>query len=326
MGQRSSGSFVDPERPDCRMPVPRRGIIPPMVTPLRPDGRPDLDSIDSLVDFFVDHGVTGILVLGSCGENGALSREHRLLVAARTIERTAGRVHVTVGLPALGLGDACDDAKEYAALGADSILTPASFVFPNSQHELTQYFEDVASSAGDVPLIAYDVPGRTGVRLGVPLLRSLAERSIIAGVKDSSGDIEGHRRLAEATRDLATFTRLSGSELCMDGVLLAGFHGIVPGLANAFIEFHVELARRAEAGDWAGAAEMQGRICRLFELYMHPVGNGSFNAIVIASLKEALVQRGIIETSTISAPFRQADDGLRAHVAEILSSAEDIAP
>lgn len=300
--------------------------MPPMVTPLRTDGHPDGDSIDSLVDFLVEGGSTGILVLGSCGENGALSRADRLEVAGRTVERNAGRVHVTVGLPALGLADACVDAKEYAATGADSILVPASFVFPNSQRELEDYFTAIAEAADGVPLIAYNVPGRTGVVFEVPLLRSMAAQSIIAGVKDSSGNIEGHRILAEATADLAHFARFSGSELAIDGVLLAGFHGAVPGLANAFLEFHVELARRADAGDWPGASDIQARICRLFDLYFHPAGAGSFNAVVLGTLKEALVQRGVIATATTSAPFQQVDDGLRAHVTRFLSLAQELAP
>lgn len=309
-----------------RVPVPSGGIMPPMVTPLRADRSPDLESIDSLVDFFVDGGATGALVLGSCGENGALSRRHRFEVAARTIERNAGRIHITVGLPALGLADACDDAKEYAAMGADSILVPASFVFPNSQTELEQYFGAIGEVADGAPLIAYNVPGRTGVTFEVPLLRNLAAASIIAGVKDSSGNIEGHRLLAEATADLEGFARFSGSELAIDGVLLAGFHGAVPGLANPFLEFHVELARRAAAGDWFGASEMQGKITALFDLYFHPVGDGSFNSMVLGTLKEGLVQRGVIATATTSAPFRPIDDGVRAHVTKMLDLAKEIAP
>lgn len=309
-----------------RVPIPNGGIMPPMITPLRADRSPDLESIDSLVDFFVDGGATGALVLGSCGENGALSRQHRLDVAARTIERNAGRIHITVGLPALGLADACDDAKEYAAMGADSILAPASFVFPNSQNELEQYFAAIGEAAGGTPLIAYNVPGRTGVTFEVPLLRTLAAKSIISGVKDSSGNIEGHRLLAEATADLEGFARFSGSELAIDGVLLAGFHGAVPGLANPFLEFHIELARRAAAGDWVGASEMQGKIAKLFDLYFHPVGDGSFNSMVLGTLKEGLVQRGVIATSTTSAPFRQVDDDVRAHVSKMLDLAKEIAP
>jgi dihydrodipicolinate synthase/N-acetylneuraminate lyase len=96
----------------------------------------------------------------------------------------------------------------------------------------------------------------------------------------------------------------------------------VPGLANVFAPWHVELAARATAGDWKGAAEMQGRIVALFKLYQHPMPGGSFSASVIASLKEALVQQGVIAHSTTAFPFVQVDDGMRAHVRETLAAAE----
>lgn len=309
-----------------RVPVPMSGILPPMITPLTADGQPDLASIDALINFFVDGGATGVLVLGSCGENAALSRDHRLEVAGRTIAASASRMHVTVGLPALGMPDACIDAKEYLAMGADSLLAPAAFGFPHSQYELEGYFSTIGEAAGGLPIIAYNVPGRTGVTFEAPLLRKLFERSVLAGIKDSSGNIEGHRLLAEATKDLDGFARLTGAELMIDGVLLAGYHGAVPGLANPFLEFHIELARSAAAGDWVRASDIQGRISRLFDLYFHPAGQGSFNAMVLGSLKEALVQRGIIESSTLSAPFQQVDDGLRAHVTKTIELAKEIAP
>ena len=111
----------------------------------------------------------------------------------------------------------------------------------------------------------------------------------------------------------------------MDGVLLAGFHGLVRGLANAFIEFHVDLACRAKQGDWAGASDLRGRICALLDIYMYPIWSGSFNAVVLVALKEASVLRGLISTSTTSSPFSQADDGLRLLVANFLARAKGLA-
>ena len=123
-------------------------------------------------------------------------------------------------------------------------------------------------------------------------MRELAGEGVVAGVKDSSGNVEAQRMLAEATADIEGFRRYTGSEFAIDGLLLGGFHGAVPGLANVFAPWHVELAARATAGDWKGAAEIQGRIVAFFKLYQHPMPGGSFSAAVIASLKEALVQQG----------------------------------
>lgn len=306
--------------------LPTAGIIPPMITPLSPDGTVDLDSVDSLVDFLLNHGATGILALGSCGENGALSRDQRLEVVYRASEAAAGRGPVMVGVPALGLADALVDAREYTSLGADALLVPAPFVFAHSPVELAQYFSDIAAASSGVPVIAYNVPGRTGVTLTSDLIRDLARQSVLGGIKDSSGDLEAQRMLAEATKDQPGFLCFSGSELCIDGVLLGGFHGAIPGLANPFIEFHVELARRAVEGDWPGASDMQSRICALFGLYQYPVRSASFGGVVVAVLKEALVQLGVIESSTIAKPFVQADDALRVHVSHFLKLADEVHP
>ncbi|WP_327010579.1 dihydrodipicolinate synthase family protein [Dactylosporangium sp. NBC_01737] len=304
------------------VPPPIAGVIVPMVTPMLPSGAPDLESLDALVDHLIGRGVTGLLVLGSCGENGALSRDERLEVAARAVARVDERTHLMVGVPALGTREAVADAKVYAQMGADSLLVPPTFVFPHSAAELGGHFRAVAAAAGPVPVLAYNIPSRVTVVLEPDLMRELAGEGVVAGVKDSSGNVEAQRMLAEATADIEGFRRYTGSEFAIDGLLLGGFHGAVPGLANVFAPWHVELAARATAGDWKGAAEMQGRIVAFFKLYQHPMPGGSFSASVIASLKEALVQQGVIAHSTTAFPFVQVDDDMRNHVRETLATAE----
>ncbi len=308
--------------PRTLVPPPIAGVIPPMVTPMLPSGAPDLESIDSLIGHLAGQGATGLLVLGSCGENGALSRDERLAVAQRAVAAAAGRIHLMIGVPALGTREAVADAAVYADLGADSLLVPPAFVFPHSAGELGDHFRAVAQAAADLPILAYNIPSRVNVVLEPDLLSVLAAEGVVAGVKDSSGNVEGQRILAEATADIAGFRRYTGSEFAIDGLLLGGFNGAVPGLANVFAPWHVELAARAAGGDWKGAAEIQGRIVKLFKLYQHPMPGGSFSASVIASLKEGLVQQGIIAHSTTAYPFVQVDDGMRAHVREVLAAAE----
>lgn len=301
-------------------PLPIAGMIPPMVTPMLPSGAPDLESAGRLIDHLAAQGAAGLLILGSCGENGALSRDERLEFAAHAIGHAAGRIHIMVGIPALGNREAVADARAYAGMGADSLLVPPTFVFPHSAAELGDHFRKVAEAG--VPVLAYNIPTRVNVVLEADLLKELAAEGVVAGVKDSSGNIEGQRILAEATADIEGFRRYTGSEFAIDGLLLGGFHGAVPGLANVFLPWHVELAARAEAGDWKGAAEMQGRIVKLFKLYQHPMPGGSFSASVVGSLKEGLRQQGVIAHATTAAPFVQVDDGMRAHVRDVLASVE----
>lgn len=294
------------------------GVIPPLVTPMHPDSSPDMDSLSNLIDHVLGHGASGILVLGSTGENGLLAREERIAIVEHAISHVAGRTHVMVGIPAMGVLDAKTDASIYADLGASSLLVPAPYGFALASTELERYFRSVASVAPSTPIVAYNVPSRVGVTLDAALLATLAGDGTIAAIKDSSGDLESHRLTSERTSGIAGFRRLTGSELCIDAALLGGFHGAVPGLSNVFIERHVELLGHTRSGDWEAAASVQSLIVGCADLYSAPSRPGSFVAAAIGALKEALVQRGLISHSTISSSLAQVDDAMRAHVAAVL--------
>lgn len=298
-------------------PLPQQGVLVPVVTPLQPDGTPDLDSLDRLLDFCISAGVHGLLVLGSSGEAVALSADERMAVGDRAVRHARGRAHVMLGVSAHGTKDATAEARRLDELWPDSLLVTSPAGFELSQAELSGHFRAV-SAAVTSPMVAYEVPSRVGVSLDAELIRSLGADGVIKGVKDSSGDLVRGRAIAEATRDLVNFVRYTGCEQCIDGAMLAGYNGAIAGLANVFPEFHVELIRRAAGGDWVGASEIQGYLMQLFGLYYHPFGEASFSAQFFAVVKEALVQRGVIAWGTTSAPMTQADESVARHVAEFL--------
>ena len=307
-------------------PLPSTGVIPPLVTPMLPDQSLDLESFDRLVAHVVGGGAAGILVLGSTGENGLLSSDERATLAAHAVERWGRELHVMVGVPAMGLKDACVDVARFAEIGAASLLVPANYGFALSPAELDTYYRDVAAVAGDTPIVLYNVPSRVGVNLDPPLVVSLARDGVIAAVKDSSGNLEAHRLIADATADLDGFRRYTGSELSIDGALLAGFDGAVPGLANVFLERHIGLLGHAVAGDWAAASAAQAALTVCARIYEAPRSANSFSGVAIGALKEALVQRGIIAHATTSPPFGRPDPELRAHVAAVLATVDEMGP
>jgi 4-hydroxy-tetrahydrodipicolinate synthase len=308
-----------------RIPIPAEGVLVPMVTPLQPDGGIDVESTVSLCRFLADAGVAGLLVLGSTGENAALSRDERRLVVSTVAEGAPDGVHVMAGVPSLGTPDAVADAADYAALGVDSILLPAPVGFPLSQEEIGDHFRAVAAAI-DVPIEAYEVPGRVHVSLGTELLVGLARENVIAGVKDSSGDLGAARVRSERFRQEGlAIAHLTGSEECIDGFLLGGGGGCVPGLANIVPGMHVALTEYAAAGEWVKASEVQGRITSWLPVYFQPVPGGSFMAQAMGGLKETLVQLGVIAHSTVAAPFRQADEAMAAHIGRLLAAHADTA-
>jgi 4-hydroxy-tetrahydrodipicolinate synthase len=239
---------------------------------------------------------------------------------AAVVRAGAGRVPVLAGVAALGTADARADATSFAAEGADAILASAPFGFELSQRELSGHFRAMAAAAPGVPIMAYEVPSRVKVSLGTGLVSELLGDGVIAGLKDSSGNIGAARLRSGALRGVP-WLHYTGAEECIDAFLLGGGNGSVPGLANVFPQFHLNLSRRAARGDWAGAREAQDLINQLLDLYFHPLPDASFSAQFFAIVKEALRQRGVIEGATTSVPFLQADQSLVQHVAAFLEFA-----
>lgn len=307
-----------------RAPLPTEGVLVPLVTPMRPDHRPDLDSLRSLIDFVLGQGAVGVLVLGSSGECVALPAADRTAVATAAVEATRGRAHTMLGVPTLGSLDARDEAARLADLGADSLLVAAPAGMRLSSGELERHFTTVAEVG--TPVVAYDVPARVAVGLEPSSVAALARAGVVAGLKDSTGELPKATRYAAALRDVDGVVSYTGCEECIDASLLAGYSGSIPGLANVFPQFHVALARAATAGDWSGAAARQAEIGRLLDLYFQPVPGGSFLAQFFGGVKAALVELGVIAHDTTSSVLTPVDDALRAHAARLVALGRELEP
>lgn len=305
--------------PGRQRPLPSPGMIVPLVTPLHPDRSPDLASLDSLIAFAFDAGADGVLVLGSSGEGGPLAMDDRLSIAARAVAAGRDRGHVMIGVPPSGAGDLLHAARSLDAIGGDSLLVTAPVGLALSQPELRRHFEQIVDAVA-TPVVAYEVPVRVGVSLGVPLVRELAESGALAGLKDSSGNIPKARSVAIATRHVAGFVRYTGTEECIDSEMAAGYDGSIPGIANVYPDLSAELSRRVSTGDAAGARDVQDAIVGLLDIYGYPLAEASASAAFFAVVKEALVQLGVIATATSTAPLTPADDGLAEHVARCLAA------
>ncbi|WP_433608013.1 dihydrodipicolinate synthase family protein [Dactylosporangium sp. CA-139114] len=295
-------------------------VVPPLITPLTAAGAPDLPSLDRLVRHVVAEGADGVLVLGSTGEGG-----HLLPAEQEAVVATAAATghEVMAGVPALNTRQAAQLAARFAAAGAHTLLVPPPSMFPLAPAELAAHFATVAE-AGGRPVIAYHVPSRVPSPVGPALLADLVAKGVLAGVKDSSGDLGGHRAAVLAVgRDTPGVRLLTGSETCVDAALQLGFTGAVPGLANVFTALHRALADAAGRGEWAEARRRQDRLAYLHRIYEGPHGEASFTAGAIGALKTALVELGVIETATLSAPFVQVGAEAAGHVRAVLREARE---
>ncbi|MGK5733335.1 dihydrodipicolinate synthase family protein [Streptomyces sp. URMC 124] len=305
------------------LPVPLSGVVPPLCTPLTPSGEVDTRSLGSLVEHVLGAGAHAVFVLGSSGETAHLDDARRRTALRAAVDAVAGRVPVLAGVVDMSTARVLDHARAAAALGADALVATAPFYAATHPGEVRDHFRRVRDGAG-LPLVAYDIPSSVPTRLDAGILLPLAEDGTLAGLKDSSGDLGALRRLLVELRRhgrAGSFSVLTGSELAVDGALLAGAHGVVPGLGNVDPAGYVRLYGHARAGRWAEAAAEQDRLAALFAL----TGAGdltgmSTGASALGGFKAALHLLGVIGCPATAAPQRPlsgaAVEAVRHHLAE----------
>jgi 4-hydroxy-tetrahydrodipicolinate synthase len=239
-----------------------RGIIPPLVTPLHPDGALNPDALPTLVEFALGQGVHGIFTPGSQSEAYALSADERCRVIEATLAAVNRRVPVIAGSGAITTRDAIALSREAERLGADalSIITPY-FITP-SQDELYAHYAAIAEAVS-IPILAYSNPSRTGgVKLTPTTLARLAQDiPHMVGVKDSSGDLTETAAIIRACPD--DFRVFVGRDTLIYGGLCYGAVGAVALTANVVPGLLVGIYDAFQAGDHAQARALQDRLAVL---------------------------------------------------------------
>src|SRR5438067_11677723 len=229
-----------------------RGIIPPVASPMHPDGRFDVDSFRRLIDFLIAEGVHGLFALGSTSEFAALSDAERQSVMQVAVQSAAGRVPVLAGIGEASTARVIAQGQRAKEAGVDGVVLAAPYYFSNSQGELVEHFRTVRREVG-LPIMAYDIPVMVKVKLEARTLITLAEEGTIIGLKDSSGNWDSFREVVVGTRHLPNFKIFTGSELLVDIALFMGAHGVVPGTGNVVPREYVRLCELAAGGGWCEA-------------------------------------------------------------------------
>ena len=295
------------------------GVVPPVATPFTSEGAVDHGSLERLVEHLVAGGAHGLFALGSTGETAYLTDVQRVEVLSTIVRAAAGRVPVIAGAIELTAMRVLEVARALEAAGADAIVTTAPIYAINDRAETAEHFRMVAAGL-EVPLWAYDVPVRVHAKLPADLLVALGSEGVLAGVKDSSGDDVGFRRLLAANEAAGhPLQVLTGHEVVVDAMLLAGADGVVPGLGNVDIAGYVRLWQAAQAGDWRLARAEQERLNALFEIVFQATGR-SGDAAGVGAFKAAMVALGLIETATMARPVRALEGEVVERVRAIVSS------
>ncbi|MFG2657552.1 dihydrodipicolinate synthase family protein [Streptomyces sp. NPDC048425] len=309
--------------------APLRGVVPPVCTPLDATGEVDTASLARLVEHLVAGGVHGLFALGSTSEVAYLTDEQRAVTLRTVVEAAAGRVPVLAGVIDTTTARVVAHARVAADLGADALVATAPFYTRTHPKEIAGHFRTLRASV-DLPLFAYDIPVAVHSKLPASLVRELAEDGTLAGLKDSSGDEGGLRRVLVELggRDGRTdgpaphFSVLTGSELTVDCALLAGADGVVPGIGNVDPAGYVRLYDAALASDWALAAKEQERLVALFGMVdVGPEADMGRSSSALGSFKAALRLLGVIECGDTAFPQIQLGEESVAEVARHLRAA-----
>jgi len=203
------------------------GSLVAIISPFR-DGDLDLDAYAELVEWHIASGTSGIVVAGTTGEAATLHPEERETLSRRAVEIAAGRCHVMVGTGTNCTRTSVEITRAATKWGVDSVLVVTPYYNKPPQEGLVQHYRAVAEAADDLPVVAYDVPGRTGITIREDTVKRLAEIDNIVALKDATLDLERAERLARDT-DLAI---LSGDDAATLAMMKTGAMGVVSVAAN----------------------------------------------------------------------------------------------
>jgi 4-hydroxy-tetrahydrodipicolinate synthase len=237
------------------------GSIPALVTPFR-DGAVDEVVLRALIDWQIAEGSAGLVPCGTTGEAATLSIDEHDEVVARTVEAAAGRVPVIAGCGSNDTKVAIHHVLRAAAAGADAALVVAPYYNRPGQRGLLAHFRAVAD-ASPIPILLYNIPGRTGIDMATDTIAELAGHERIVGVKESTGDIGRVSELRHACGP--GFVLLSGNDYMTLGILAHGGHGAISVTANVAPAANAAQVAAALAGDFATALAWQDRLWPLHQ-------------------------------------------------------------
>lgn len=237
------------------------GSIPALVTPFQRAGALDLVAFDALVQWQLEQGSNGLVVGGSTGESGALEEAELASLLEVALRRAAGKVPVIAGAGGAATSKALKLCQLARKLGADAALAVTPFYSRPTQAGMRAHFEALAEDGG-LPVILYNVPGRTGVDLLPETVAQLAPHPRIVGIKEAVADPARMQALL-ALRGPG-FSVLSGDDPTALRALLAGADGVISVVANLVPRTFAELVRAARAGQGQAAQQFDAMLAPLY--------------------------------------------------------------
>jgi 4-hydroxy-tetrahydrodipicolinate synthase len=264
------------------------GSLVAIVTPMTKGGSLDLPALGKLIDFHVANGTAGIVVVGTTGESPTVDVEEHCLLIKTAVAEARGRIPVVAGTGANSTAEAIALTAYAKEAGAHSALSVVPYYNKPTQEGLYRHFRAIAEKV-DLPLLLYNVPGRTVADLANDTILRLAEVPGIVGIKDATADIGRGSELLKALNAASRreFAVYSGDDITGLPLMLMGGHGVISVTANVAPKLMAEMCEAARARDVATARARNDRLLGLHRaLFAEP------NPIPV---KWALAQMGLIQ-------------------------------
>ncbi|MBY0484402.1 4-hydroxy-tetrahydrodipicolinate synthase [Nitrosomonas sp.] len=237
-----------------------KGSLVAIVTPMDEEGGLDLERFRSLLDFHIDQGTDGVVVVGTTGESPTVDFDEHHLLMRTAVEHVAGRIPVIAGTGANSTREAIDLSIYAKDSGVDACLSVAPYYNKPTQEGLYQHFKAIAEAV-EIPHILYNVPGRTVADIHNNTALRLAQIPNIVGIKDATGDIgRGSDLLSRAP---SGFSIYSGDDVSALALLLLGCHGVISVTANVAPRMMREMCIAAFSGNLNTARVLNHKLLRL---------------------------------------------------------------
>lgn len=295
------------------------GVIPPVVTPLDADKKFDKKSFAKVVNRMIDAGVDGLFVLGSTGAVAFFTKDDREEIIKEADRIIKKRVPLLVGCIDTQTNRVIEHIKVCEKYGVDGIVVTAPFYALDCQDNVERHFRKIHEST-DLPIFAYDLPVCVHKKLNHNMLVKLGNEGVIAGVKDSSGDDVEFRYLCMENEKQGHPLRIfTGHEVVVDGALMSGADGCVPGLANVDPKLYVDLYEAFKYKNYNELKSLQDTAARLMQITGCSEKSMGFGSGV-GGFMTALNLMGLIDTNNLPEPTISLNDSEAEKVKNILKT------
>lgn len=260
-----------------KAPLTLDGIFPAIPTPVRADATVDAAATRKLLAYLLARKVDGIVPLGGTGEYGALAREERLKMAALCVDEVGGRVPLIAGVLDPGFHDALQAGKAFAATGIDALMVVTPYYTNPTQAGIRDYFVRYADQS-PVPVLIYEIPGRTRIAIQPEILHELSRHPNIVGMKACNTDIYHFLRVVAGVDP--SFSVLAGEDTHFPIEVAAGARGGILASATLLPGTWRHLHALASSGRTTEALRFQRRLFRLFDLLFAETNPGPMKAVL----------------------------------------------